>query len=52
MTEWEADCMKYHGKVLTGKDAHWCYDFDHLPVDETCYEYEFCTCSPAKQTVA
>ena len=43
MTEWEEDCLKYWGKVLTGKHGHWCYDFDDLPIDETCQEFEFCT---------
>jgi hypothetical protein len=36
--------MKFHGHVLTGKWAHWCGDWDDLPVDETCEEWPSCTC--------
>lgn len=44
--EWKDDCMKFYGNVLTGKYAHWCYDWDGLPVDETCKEFECCNCYP------
>ena len=43
-SEWEIDCMTWRGKILTGKYAHWCLDWDELPVDETCMEWEACTC--------
>lgn len=43
-TEWEDDCMHFHGKVLTGKYSHWCPEFDYLPIDENCYEFDYCTC--------
>jgi hypothetical protein len=42
--QWEEDCLKYHGRVLTGKCQHWCMDTDDLPVDDTCAEFESCTC--------
>jgi len=43
--QWVADSTKFRGKVLTGRYAHWCDDFDNLPVDETCEEFENgCTC--------
>lgn len=42
--DWVQDCMLYHGKVLTGKKAHWCFDWDDMPIDETCMEIENCTC--------
>lgn len=43
--EWEMDCMKWRGKVLVGKFSHWCYDWDGLPIDETCPEWpDSCTC--------
>lgn len=46
LTEWEADCMKWRGRVLTGRFAHWCYDWDGLPVDETTPdEFECCGCT-------
>lgn len=41
--EWERDCMKWRGKVLTGAHCHWCYDWDGLPIDETTPEYP-CNC--------
>ena len=44
MTEFEQECIHHHGKVLTGKFKHWCPDFDYLPIDETCFEFQFCLC--------
>lgn len=41
--EWERDCVHWHGEVLQGEFAHYCDDWDDLPVDETCPE--FCSCS-------
>lgn len=40
--EFKRDSMKWRGCVLTGKFAHWCYDWDFLPVDETCDEFTSC----------
>ncbi len=42
--DWVEDCMHWYGFVLTGEDAHWCYEFDGLPIDKTCGEYDYCTC--------
>lgn len=42
--EWIEDSMHHHGKVLTGKYAHWCPEFDYLPIDESCFEFEYCLC--------
>ena len=44
MNEFEQDCMHFHGKILTGKYKHYCPDFDYLPIDETCTEFEYCLC--------
>lgn len=44
--EWIEDCKKWYGRVLTGRFAHWCYDWDGLPIDETCKEFEVCCCFP------
>jgi hypothetical protein len=41
--QWIEDCMHWRGRVLTGEKAHWCRDWDGLPVDETCDE-EFSCC--------
>jgi len=45
-TEWIEECMRFHGRVLVGKYAHWCYDWDELPIDETCEEFKCCNCYP------
>ena len=42
--EFEEDCMHHYGKVLTGKFKHFCGDFDYLPIDETCHEFQYCHC--------
>jgi len=44
MTEFEQDCLPFWGKVLTGKYRHYCDEFDGLPIDETCFEFQFCLC--------
>jgi hypothetical protein len=41
---WIEDCNHWWGKVLTGKKAHWCPDWDDLPIDETCDEIKCCLC--------
>jgi hypothetical protein len=40
--EFQFDCIKWRRVVLTGKFAHWCNDWDGLPVDETCDEFTSC----------
>ena len=42
--DWIVDCNHHHGKVLTGKYAHWCPEFDYLPIDETVDEFVYCNC--------
>ena len=44
--EWREDCLRWHGRVLYGLNAHWCNgDWDGLPIDETCWrEFMCCTC--------
>jgi hypothetical protein len=42
--DWTEDCLRWRGKVLTGKHAHWCPDWDYLPIDETTPEWP-CPCS-------
>lgn len=44
MSDWEEDCMRDRGKVLTGAHAHWCPEWDGLTIDETCFEWP-CGCS-------
>lgn len=42
--DWIEDCQRWRGRLLTGKLGHWCYDWDGLPVDETCDEFAACMC--------
>lgn len=42
--EWKAECIATYGRVLTGEHGHWCPDWDFMPIDETCREFEACTC--------
>jgi hypothetical protein len=48
--DWIEDCLHWWGVVLTGEDGHWCYEWDELPIDETCKEYEYCTCFTAEKS--
>lgn len=47
--EWAAECIKWRGRVLTGKKAHACFDWDGLPVDETTPEIDLCHCTFASE---
>ena len=42
--DWKADCLKWRGRILTGKYGHWCYGWDELPIDDTCPEWP-CECA-------
>ena len=42
--DWIEDCNHHHGRLLTGKFAHWCPDFDYLAIDETVDEFQYCQC--------
>lgn len=50
--EWIADSMKYYGKILKGKFAHWCLEWDDLPIDETCPEFKVCLCYEESEVAA
>jgi len=41
---WEEHCLHWRGRVLTGKFAHSCPDWDDLPIDETCENEWPCVC--------
>jgi len=41
---WKEDCLFHHGRVLDGKMRHYCPEWDFLPMDNTCWEFEACTC--------
>lgn len=45
---WELDCKQYYGRILDPSDtyAHWCNDWDDLPINSTSPEFESCTCFP------
>ena len=41
---WHEDCIRWRGEILTGRYIHWCFDWDELPVDETTFEWNACSC--------
>lgn len=43
-SDWETDCLHWYGKILRGPDAHWCLEFDDLPINAWCSEYQACLC--------
>ena len=47
---WEADCLKWRGRILVGDQAHWCREWDALPIDETTPEWP-CACARNGETV-
>lgn len=49
--EFNNDCLELYGELLTGANKHYCIDFDYLPIDDTCPEFEFCTCYKSPETV-
>jgi len=51
MTEFEKECLRWHGRNLTGNYAHYCPDWDYFPIDDTCVEFQSCTC-PKKDNYA
>ena len=42
--DFNTDCLRTHGRTLTGKYAHCCVEWDDMPIDETCKEFEACLC--------
>lgn len=44
ITDWLEDCVKFQGRLLTGRFVHWCWDWDGLPIDETTHEWP-CACA-------
>ena len=48
--EFERESVRWRGRVLKGKYAHWCSDWDLLPMDETCPEWP-CNCYPNQTPV-
>jgi hypothetical protein len=45
---WVHDSYRWRGKLLLGRYAHWCDNWDGLPIDETCLEWP-CGCSLADE---
>lgn len=43
---WLEDCIRFRGAVLNGPCAHYCLDWDSLPVDAWCIEFKHCYCYP------
>jgi len=49
--DWRKDCLYWRGRELTGRYAHWCPEWDDLPIDETCGEWP-CGCAYEDQARA
>lgn len=43
-TEWQKNSLQEHGRILSGLFRHYCPEWDYMSLDETCYEYNACTC--------
>ena len=41
---WIEDSTHWYGRVLSGTYAHWCPEWDDLPIDESCMEIISCGC--------
>lgn len=46
VTEWKQEMLKWRGRSWVAPDAHWCADWDELPVDACTAEYVCCVCFP------
>lgn len=42
--EWPSECRRWYGRELTGRWAHYCAEWDDMPLDETCEEFLACRC--------
>lgn len=42
--QWKHESLHWRGVILRGWLAHYCNDWDGLPVDETTSEFSCCTC--------
>lgn len=42
-SQWDEDCLEWRGQPLIGLYAHWCPNYDNIPMDETCPEWP-CQC--------
>ena len=34
----------YHGRTPNGEKCHYCQEWDYLPIDSACKEFEACLC--------
>lgn len=42
--DWPSECRRWYGRELTGRYAHYCEEWDYMPLDETCEEFLACRC--------
>ena len=45
MTEFELDWASWYKELPIGKYAHWCNDWDGLPIDSSFEEFQSCNCT-------
>jgi hypothetical protein len=46
LSEFDRDSLRFHKRILTGSKKHFCPEWDFMPIDETCKEFECCLCYP------
>jgi hypothetical protein len=47
--EWAEHCQEWYGRILSGEFAHYCADWDDMPLDENVTEFACCTCYSGNQ---
>lgn len=51
MTELDEESIKIYGKPLQGNYKHFCIEFDFLPIDESSFEFLFCSCYESNKEI-
>ncbi len=46
---WIKECFFWHNRLLEGEKQHYCPEWDFMPIDETCDEFQICTCNLEKK---
>ena len=44
LSEFQKTCLQERGRILIGEFAHFCLEWDFMTMDETCSEWDTCTC--------
>lgn len=49
--DWNVEWFRWNGMRPPGVYAHWCEEWDYLPIDEHCPEFFCCSCYEASDPV-